>query len=169
MDFNSDGFIIRLAREGDLPALTVIYNAAVTGTIFTGHLQALTVDERLAWWEAHHDPRFPILVADTGQDLLGYASLSQWFSTPVYAHTVESSLYLAPSAQGRGLGTTLMRALLEEGRRLGHHAILARIWADNAPSIAMCRKCGYEVIGIQREVGFRHGKWEDCVEMQVIL
>ncbi len=160
---------IRPACEADLPALTAIYNAAVTGTAFTGHLQALSVDERRAWWEAHQDPRFPVLVAGTGDALTGYASLSQWFPTPVYAHTVESSLYLAPNAQGRGLGTMLMRALLEEARRLGHHVILARIWADNAASIAMCRKCGYEVIGVQREVGFRDGKWEDCVEMQVIL
>ncbi len=168
MDLNSD-LIVRPAREGDLAALTAIYNAAVTGTVFTGHFQALSVDERQDWWKAHQDPRFPVLVADTGEELLGYASLSQWFNTPVYAHTVESSLYLAPNAQGRGLGTALMRALLDEARRLGHHVVLARIWADNAPSIAMCRKCGYEIIGTQREVGFRHGKWEDCVEMQVIL
>ena len=173
MDLNSDlavrDWTIRAAREGDLAALTAIYNAAVTGTVYTGHLQALAVDERQEWWNAHQDPRFPIIVADAGQELTGYASLSQWFPTPVYAHTVESSLYLAPNAQGRGLGTALMRALLAEARRLGHHVVLARIWAGNAPSIAMCRKCGYEIIGTQREVGFSHGKWEDCVEMQVIL
>ena len=168
MDSNSD-WTIRPAREGDLAALTAIYNAAVTGTAFTGHLQALSVDERRAWWESHQDSRFPILVADTGAELLGYASLSQWFPTPVYDHTAESSLYLAPNAQGRGLGTTLMQALLAEARRLGHHVVLARIWAGNAPSIAMCRKCGYEVVGTQREVGFRQGHWEDCVEMQIIL
>ena len=160
---------IRAAAESDLPALTAIYNAAVTGTAFTGHLAPLTVENRFVWWQAHQDPRYPILVADTGQELLGYASLSQWYDVPVYAHTAESSLYLAPNAQGRGLGTTLMRSLLEEARRLNHHVILARIWSENAPSIAMCRKCGYEIIGVQREVGLRNGKWEDCVEMQVIL
>ncbi len=173
MDFNSDSSnsdaTIRPAREGDLPALTAIYNAAVTGTAFTSHVAPLSVDDRLPWWQAHQDPRYPILVADSGAELLGYASLSQWHDAPLYAHTVESSLYLAPHTQGRGLGTTLMRALLAEARRLGHHAILARIWSDNAASIAMCRKCGYEAVGIQREVGFRHGVWLDCVEMQVIL
>ena len=160
---------IRPAREGDLPALTAIYNAAVTGTAFTGHFLPLTVEERSLWWQAHQDPRYPILVAETEQELLGYASLSQWYDTPVYAHTAESSLYLAPNAQGRGLGTTLMRSLLAEARRLGHHVTLARIWSENASSIAMCRKCGYEIIGVQREVGFRNGLWEDCVEMQVVL
>lgn len=169
MDFTSDNIVIRAALNTDLPALTIIYNAAVTETVFTGHLLPLTVEDRLPWWQSHQDPRYPILVADTSTELLGYASLSQWFDTPVYAHTAESSLYLAPNAQGRGLGTTLMRALLAEARRLEHHVILARIWSGNAPSIAMCRKCGYETIGTQREVGYRDGQWEDCVEMQVIL
>jgi len=168
-DANSDDFILRPAHEGDLPALTGIYNAAVTGTAFTSHVAPLAVEDRLAWWQAHQDPRYPILVADTDGELLGYASLSQWYDVPLYAHTSESSLYLAPHTQGRGLGTTLMRALLAEAKRLGHHVVLARIWSDNAASIAMCRKCGYEVLGIQREVGFRHGVWLDCVQMQVIL
>lgn len=168
MESNSD-IAIRLARDADLSALTQIYNAAVTTTTFTGHLAALTVEERQVWWAAHADPRYPILVAEANGDILGYASLSSWYDLPVYALTAESSLYLAPGAQGRGLGTRLMQALLAEARRIGHHVILARIWAGNAPSIAMCRKCGYETVGVQREIGFRHGKWEDCVVMQVIL
>ena len=160
---------IRPAREADLPTLTDIYNAAVTGTDFTGHLAPLFLEERRPWWLAHQDPRYPVLVAEVDDKVLGYASLSQWYDTPVYAHTAESSLYLSASAQGRGLGTTLMRALLDEARRMGHHVVLSRIWSENLPSIAMCRKCGYETIGIQHEIGFRHGKWEDCVVMQVIL
>jgi len=175
MDFNSEGFNseppiqIRPAAEADLPALTAIYNAAITETVSTGHLYPLTLADRRPWWDAHLDSRYPILSAELGGEVIGYASLSAWSPFPVYAHTVESSLYLAPGAQGRGLGTTLMRALLAEARRLGHHVVLSRIWAQNAASIAMCRKCGYEVLGVQREVGLRHGVWEDCVMMQVIL
>jgi L-amino acid N-acyltransferase YncA len=160
---------IRRAREADLSTLTEIYNSAVKTTTFTGHLAALTVDERRLWWDSHTDPRYPILVAEANGDIHGYASLSSWYELPVYTLTAESSLYLAPGAQGRGLGTTLMQALLAEARRIGHHVVLARIWAGNAPSIAMCRKCGYETIGVQREVGQRNGVWEDCVMMQVIL
>jgi L-amino acid N-acyltransferase YncA len=168
-DTSELGIPIRPAHEADLPALTDIYNAAVTGTDFTGHLAPQTLEQRGPWWLAHQDSRFPILIAEAGGEILGFASLSQWYDTPVYAHTVESSLYLAPSAQGRGLGTTLMRALLDEARRLGHHVVLSRIWSGNVSSIAMCRKCGYEMVGTQREVGLRHGVWEDCVIMQAVL
>lgn len=162
---------VRPARADDLPALTSIYNAAVTGTDFTGHFAPLSTDDRRPWWQSHEDPRFPVLVAeDADGSLLGYASLSAWSEGfPVYAHTAESSLYLAPAARGRGLGTALMRALLAEARRLSFHVVLSRIWAANAPSIAMCRKCGYEVVGVQREIGCRDGVWDDCVVMQVIL
>lgn len=169
VSISDDHIQIRSASEADLPALTAVYNAAVTGTDATGYLVPFTVEQRGSWWLAHQDPRYPILVAETNDELLGYASLSQWSEAPVYTLTAESSLFLAPTAQGRGLGTRLMRALLDEARRLGHHVVLSRIWAENAASIAMCRKCGYETIGIQREVGFRRGQWEDCVIMQVIL
>lgn len=165
----SDEYSIRPARENDLPALTEIYNAAVTGTTFTGHLAPLTTEERRPWWEAHLDPRYPILAAETGGEILGYACLSAWAAVPLYERTVESSLYLAPAAQGRGLGTRLMQALLAEGRRLGHHVVISRIWAQNGASIAMCRKCGYEETGVQKEVGWRNDHWEDCVILQVIL
>ena len=174
MESTADAFPIffRPAREADLPALTDIYNAAVTGTDFTGHFAPLTVEERHPWWLSHLDPRYPVLLAEdsAAQSILGYASLTSWSEGfPVYLHTVESSLYLSPAAQGRGLGTALMRALLDEARRLGHHVVLSRIWAANAASLAMCRKCGYEVVGTQQEVGFRDGVWDDCVLLQVIL
>ena len=165
-------YFFRPAREGDLPALTAIYNAAVTGSEFTGHFAPLTLDDRRPWWLSHLDPRYPILVAEDAADqtVLGYASLTPWSEGfPVYHHTAESSLYLAPAAQGRGLGTALMRALLGAARQLNFHVVLSRIWAANAASLAMCRKCGYEVIGTQREIGFRDGVWDDCVLLQVIL
>ncbi len=164
--------LFRPARDLDLPALTDIYNAAVTGTEFTSHFAPLTLEERRPWWLSHLDPRYPILVAEDSADqsILGYASLSPWSEGfPIYLHTVESSLYLSPAAQGRGLGTALMRVLLDEARRLGHHVVLSRIWAANAASLAMCRKCGYEVVGTQQEVGFRDGAWDDSVLLQVIL
>ena len=170
MDSNSEPPIqIRPAGEADLPALTEIFNAAILGPISTGHLEPVTLADRRLWWEAHLDPRYPILAAHLGEEVVGYASLSPWSPYPVYARTVEASLYLAPKAQGRGLGTLLMHALLDEARHLGHHVVLSRIWAQNAASLAMCRKCGYEVVGTQREVGFRNDVWEDCVILQVIL
>ena len=157
---------IREAVEGDLPALTGIYNAAVAGRRAAPDLTPRTSEDRRRWWQAHRDPRYPILVAEEGGAVQGYAALSAWVSGEVYAHTAEAGLYLAPESQGRGLGTRLMRALLAEAALRGLHAVVARVWADNAASLALCRRCGFETIGVQREVGRRHGAWEDCVVMQ---
>jgi len=170
MDLHSDTSpLIRPAIEADLPALTAIYNYAVRETTATGHFEPLTLEERRPWWEAHIDPGYPILSVEQAGEVIGYASLSPWSPYPVYTQTVESSLYLAPAAQGQGLGTKLMRVLLDEARTLGHHVVISRIWSQNTASLAMCRKCGYEVVGVQREVGLRNGKWEDCVMLQIIL
>ncbi len=174
MASNSDttSHVFRPAREADLTALTQIYNAAVVGPDSTGHITPLLVDDRRPWWQSHSDPRYPILVAEdsAGGMVLGYASLSPWSEGyPTYLHTVESSLFLAPAARGQGLGTALMRALLEEARHLGHHVVLSRVWATNSASLAMCRKCGFEIVGTQREVGFRDGVWIDCALLQIIL
>lgn len=160
---------IRLAREGDLPALLAIYNAAIEQTTATCEIEPRTPAQRQPWWDAHLDPRYPILVAEADGELLGYACLSVWVAGPVYARTAESSLYLAPNAQGRGLGTRMMQALLAEARKIGHHVVLSRIWSQNGASLAMCRKCGYETVGVQKEVGRRHGAWEDCMILQVIF
>lgn len=170
MDYKSDPpTLFRPAIEADLPAFTEIFNAAITGTTSTGYLEVLTVKDRRSWWDSHLNPRYPILTAECAGEVVGYASLSPWSPYPVYDQTVESSLYLAPITQGRGLGTALMMALLAEAQRLGHHVVLSRIWSQNAASLAMCRKCGYEVIGTQREVGLRNGVLEDCVLLQIIL
>ena len=157
---------IREAIVDDLPALTEIYNAAVRERLAAPDLTPRTLEERRVWWQAHQYPCYPILVAEEAGGMLGYAALSSWVSGDVYAHTAEAGLYVAPEAQGQGLGTRLMRALLAEAARRGLHAVVARVWADNAASLALCRRCGFETVGVQREVGRRLGAWEDCVMLQ---
>lgn len=160
---------LRAAHAADLPSLLAIYNAAILETTATREVASLSLEERQTWWDAHQDPRYPIIVAEQEGRIIGYACLSQWLSGPVYARTAESSVFLAPDSQGRGLGTRLMAALLEEARRLEHHVVIARVWSQNAASLALCRKCGYEIVGVQKEVGWRQGRWEDCVILQVTL
>ena len=89
-----------------------------------------TLEERTHWWQAHLDPRYPVLVAEEGGAVQRLRGAVAWVSGEVYAHTAEAGLYLAPAAQGQGLGTRLMRALLDEAARRGHHVIIARVWAE---------------------------------------
>jgi phosphinothricin acetyltransferase len=109
-----------------------------------------------------------VLLEDGGA-IAGYASLSPWMPGPVYARTVEVSVFLAPGARGRGLGTHLLRAILSEAERLAHHVVIARVWAGNAASLALCHKCGFETVGLQREVGLQRGAWVDCVILQRLV
>ncbi len=160
---------IRRAAESDLPALTRIHDAAIIGTDATCYLAPFSESERAAWWERHRDPRHPLLVIEEQGSVVGYAGFSPWMPGPIYARTVEAGIFLDPGACGRGLGTALLRELLLEAGRLGHHVVIARVWADNAASLALCHKCGFVTVGVQREVGWRRGAWEDCVVLQYLV
>jgi L-amino acid N-acyltransferase YncA len=161
---------IRHANESDLPALANIHDAAITETDATCYLAPFTPTERQVWWERHRNPLHPLLVAEEERgQVLGYAGLSPWMPGPVYARTVEASVFLAADARGQGLGTLLLQNLLQEAKRLGHHIVIARVWAENAPSLALCQKCGFETVGVQREVGWQHNTWVDCVVLQYFV
>jgi L-amino acid N-acyltransferase YncA len=161
---------IRHAIVSDLPALAQIHDSAITETDATCYLTPFTPAERHVWWERHQNPPHPLLVAEDEMGLvLGYASLSPWMPGPVYARTVEASVFLDTDARGQGLGTTLLQTLLQEAQRLCHHIVIARVWAGNAPSLALCQKCGFETVGVQREVGWQNQSWVDCVVLQYIV
>lgn len=63
----------------------------------------------------------------------------------------------------------LKRALIEQARALGYHHLVAKVFADNAASLASNRRCGFELVGVQREVGIKQGKRQDVAILQLIL
>ena len=70
---------------------------------------------------------------------------------------------------GQGIGSRIKRALIARCRELGYHHLVAKLLADNVASIEYNRKLGYEVVGVQREIGFKEGRWCDVVILQLIL
>jgi L-amino acid N-acyltransferase YncA len=178
---------IRLAEAPDAGAIRAIYNAEVTSSVVTFDIVPWTLADQLAWLE-HHRGAHPAVVATSdeaadGPDphkasvggvtgsaaVLGFGSLSPYRPRPAYATTVEDSVYVAEDARGLGVG----RAILEELVRLagdhGFHAVIARTEGSNEPSIALHKACGFEVVGVEREVGRKHGRWLDVIELQLLL
>jgi L-amino acid N-acyltransferase len=161
---------IRPAAPGDAEAIRAIYNHEVTGGSNTFDLVPRTLEEQLAWLERHHGAH-PAVVAtpDGDETVLGFGSLSTFRDRHAYATTVEDSVYVDAAQRGSGVG----RALLEELVRLagghGFHAVIARIVGQNEVSIALHRACGFELVGTEREVGRKHGRWLDVVELERLL
>jgi phosphinothricin acetyltransferase len=116
-----------------------------------------------------HRGVYPVIVATDGRDVIGFASLSPYRPRPAYSPTAEDSIYVAQSSRGQGVGKLLLTELLGFGAGHGFHSVIARIVGDHEASIALHRRCGFELIGIEREVGRKFGRWLDVALMQRML
>lgn len=161
-------FVIRLATVTDLPAVRDIYNHYVATSTCTFQVDPDTEAERLAWFRAHQSAH-PITVAELGDEIVGWASLSRWNARCAYARSVEASVYVRPDRHRRGLGRALLVDLIERARAAGHHTILGGVCTEQAASIALQESLGFERVACFREVGHKFGRWLDVAYMQLML
>src|SRR5918993_1111133 len=114
---------IRDAKLGDVSSMLKIYNdvLATSTSIFSDIKRS--ADDQSKWFEDRHAQGWPVLVAYREDEVIGYASYGPFRTWPGYRHTVENSIYLAPSARGQGVGTQLLAALLQRAEDQRLHAV----------------------------------------------
>ncbi len=159
---------IRLAENTDAEAISEIYNKQVTESTHTLDLVPRTVSEQQAWIEARSGG-LAVLVAEVEHTVVGFASLSFYRDRPGYNTSVEDSVYVAPGNQGRGIGAALLANLIETATNRGFHAMFARIVGPQQASVTLHERHGFEVIGVEREVARKFGRWHDVAIMQRLL
>jgi len=160
---------IRDAVPVDAPAIAAIYNREVLTGTATFELEAV-VDAAMAGRIAAVQARgLPWLVASNADEVLGYAYASPWKPRGAYAHSVETSVYVAGSARGRDLGGALYAELIERAREAGMHALIGGVTLPNAASVRLHEALGFAHIGTLREVGFKFGRWVDVGYWQKLL
>lgn len=160
---------VRLATTDDASAIQEIYNREVVSSTVTFDLVPRTLDDQLAWLDEHSGAH-PALVAVDDRDLVrGFASLSPYRSRPAYRTTVEDSVYVHASFRGQGVGKLLLTQALELAGAHGFHAVMARIVGTHEASINLHRCCGFELVGVEKEVGRKFGRWLDVALMQRLL
>ena len=159
---------VRLATLDDAEPIRQIYNLEVTTSTATFDLVPRSLEEQRTWLAERSGAR-AVLVAEIGGRVGGFGSLSPWRDRPAYATTVEDSVYVHRDHQGQGVGSTLLEALVTTATAHGFHACMARIVGGHDASIALHRRCGFEVVGTEREVGRKFGKWLDVVLMERLL
>jgi phosphinothricin acetyltransferase len=153
----------------DAAAVRAIYNLEVVESTVTFDLVARSVSEQQRWIEAHSGGHPAIVAVDTSDEVVGFASLSPYRSRPAYATTVEDSVYVRRDLRGEGIGTTLLRDLVDRARVHGFHSVIGRIVGEHEASIALHRSCGFIEVGREHEVGRKFGRWLDVVLMQLML
>lgn len=159
---------IRPATEADLPAILAIYNDAVMKTTAIWNEAPSTLESRRVWFAERRRTGFPVLVADEGR-VLGYGTFGEFRPFEGYRMTVEHSVYVLDEAQGQGLGKLLLRALIEEARRMGKRVMIGAIDASNYASLALHETMGFEETGRLPGVGEKFGKRLDLVLVQLML
>lgn len=160
---------IRSAAISDAEAIAAIYNAHVVGSTATFDLVPRSVDEQRAWLIDRSGAHAVLVAEGERSGLVGFASLSPFRDRPAYATTVESSIYVDPDHHRRGVGLRLMEALVETARSHGFHSIIARVADSNEASVKLHRRAGFDVVGVEREVGRKFNRWMDVTVMQLLL
>ena len=159
---------IRLADVGDAEAIRTIYNNEVLRSTVTFDLRPRSLEEQRSWLEARSGAHVVIVALD-GDDVVGFASLSPFRDRPAYSTSVEDSVYVRGDQRGTGVGRGLLEELVKLATQHGFHTILARIVGGHEASIALHRAVGFEVVGTEREVGRKFGRWLDVMVMQRLL
>jgi phosphinothricin acetyltransferase len=153
---------IRDATNADLSTVAAILNHEIAASPFVYAEEAVTLDERREWLDAHRLAGLPVLVAvenDGGRGVVGWASLSPYRASSGYRATVEASVYIDGAARGRGVGSILLGALLGAPASRELHAFVASIDAENAPSLALFERFGFREAARLPEVGRKFGLW----------
>jgi phosphinothricin acetyltransferase len=160
---------IRLAERRDAEAIRAIYNREVTGSTVTFDMVPRTLDEQVQWLDEHAGGHPAVVAEDGDGTVVGFGSLSPYRPRPAYATTVEDSVYVDPAHQGRGVGKAILGELVRRAADHGFHSVVARIVGGHQASIALHAACGFEPVGVEREIGRKFNRWLDVVVMQRML
>lgn len=159
--------LIRPCRAADLPTVASIYGHAVETGTGTFELEAPSLEEMQRRHADVGAKGLPWLVAEHHGQVLGYAYANAFRPRPAYRFFLEDSIYLAPEAQGKGIGRLLLAELVVRCTALGARQMLAVIGdSANAASIGVHACCGFQHTGVLKHAGWKFGRWLDVVLMQ---
>jgi phosphinothricin acetyltransferase len=159
---------LRLATRADAGAINDIQNHYVVHSTATFLTEPLTLEQRLAWLEGR-SPAHPVIVAESGSAVVGWASLEVFRARPAYRHTAEFSIYVHRESHRRGIGRALLGELVSRARALGHHALVGGCCSESAAVIALLEASGFSRVAHFREVGRKFDRWLDVVFLQRLL
>jgi len=160
--------ILEVAQEADYQIIADIYNQYINNA-------DITMDERnfeakdIKNWVEKLNNREKLFVVKKQGNIIAWAIIKCYSDRLGYAKACETSVYLRQEEIGKGYGTIIKKELIEVCKDLKYHHLVDKIVSNNEISIACSKKIGYEIVGIQKEIGYKNGKWIDIVIMQYII
>ena len=157
------GRSVRPATQDDLRAIMGIYNWAVNQTFATIDSEPLSAEEAQDWWHMH-GKRSYLLVATDDTGVIGWARLLPWKQRGF--DVAECLVYVDPVHHGHGIGSALLKDLIQEARSLGYRTIVASIAKDNRAGLALYTRAGFEIVGTIRDAAHKFDRWMDITLVQ---
>ena len=157
---------VRRASRSDAGAVVAIYNEGIAerqATFETDARRPRDVIGRLA------SKSHPALVAEDGDEVVGWAWIAPYSEREAYAGVAECSVYVRAAARGRGAGTRLTQDLATEAELRGFHKLLGKLFTTNQASLRLVRRCGFREVGVHRSHGRLEGEWRDVVLVELLL
>ena len=159
--------IIRSCEPADFPSITQIQAEAVLNGLANFDLVPMPIEQISAKLTGLMEQSYPVIVASSGAQVLGYAYAGPYRERPGYRWTVEDSVYVDPAHQNHGVGANLLGELIKRSESLGFQQMIAVIGdSENHGSINLHSKFGFRHTGTMERVGFKLGRWLDVVIMQ---
>ena len=161
--------MIREATSDDAEAIRLIYNHEVENETSTMDLVPRTLETQREWIAARSGAFCAVVAVDSSGTVLGFGALSEYKDRSGYRSTVENSVYVRRDVARCGIGKQILSHLLETATVSGFHSVIARIEAQSLASRGLHSSCGFELVGIEKQVARKFGKWLDIAVMQKSL
>jgi phosphinothricin acetyltransferase len=148
-------------RPDDWPAVRAIYEAGIA----TGNATFETAAPGWPAWDAAHLAEHRLVARIDGR-VAGWTALAPVSDRCAYAGVAEDSIYVAPEAQGQGVGRALLAAVVASAEQAGIWTVQTGIFPENQASIRLHEACGFRVVGVRERFGRLHGRWRDVVLLE---
>lgn len=151
------------ANREDLPKIVATYNASIPSRLATADLEPVTTESKQKWFDDHEPSKRPLwLVMESGR-YAGWVSFTSFYGRPAYSKTVEVSIYIEPTFQGKGLGKKCLQFAEEEAKKRGILTLLGFIFGHNEASLKLFYNQGFIKWAQLPEVADMEGVWRDLI------
>ena len=157
---------IRPATHADVAEITAIYNEVISNSDAIYRELPVPVSERIEWFEAKTRDGYPVLVADSGAEIVGYGVYGSFRFGEGYRDTVEHSVHVRHDKRGQGIGKLILTELISRATAEGRHVMVAAIDSKNLASIELHAKFGFTETARMAGVARKHGAFLTLVLMQ---
>lgn len=160
---------IRPVEYSDAETITEIYNHYITNTTVSFETEPLTISE-MSCRIKEISTQYPYFVAEQEGRVVGYCYVHQWKEREAYSHTFEVTIYLAPQSKGQGIGSIMLRHLIEVCKTMKScHALISCITEENKESIEFHKHMGFEIVSHFKDVGYKFDRWLNVVDMEMLI